>query len=103
MGNRSRFVVLTGVAAGVAGVRAVQRARRHARLRQAVEEIAEELVPPVERVAPPFPMPTADAAHAPGHRHLEATSDVRIPPERRGVQERPFAKRRHGLRHPGKG
>jgi len=104
MGNRSRFIALTSAAAGVAGVRALARTRRRARLRRAAEGIGETVMPSVAAELPSVSLPLAagDEAHAPGHRHLsmEAIDDEPAPPP---VRSRPFAKQRHGLRHPGKG
>jgi hypothetical protein len=49
------------------------------------------------------PTPTADNAHAPGHQHLPWTTAISDQPEPSPVRERPFAKHRRGLRHPGRG
>jgi hypothetical protein len=104
MGNRSRFIALTSAAAGVAGMRSLARKRRRARLRRAAEGIAETVMPSVAAEMPSvaMPRPVGDDAHAPGHRHLstDAFDDEPAPPP---VRSRPFAKQRHGLRHPGKG
>jgi hypothetical protein len=103
MGNRSRYVVVGSAAAGVAGA-ALVRARRRARLRHAAEGIGEAIMPSVGEEAPATtPVAAGDESHAPGHRHLEIGPDVREEPAPPPVQERPFAKQRHGLRHPGKG
>jgi hypothetical protein len=104
MGNRSRYVAVSSAAVGVVGVRAWRRARRRARLGRAAEGIVDAVMPSVEAEAPSTtPVPIADEAHAPGHQHMPMTAGVleeRAPPP---VRERPFAKHRHGLRHPGKG
>ncbi len=104
MGNRSRYVAVSAAAVGVVGIRALRRARRRARLGVAAEGIVDAVMPSVEDEAPSTtPVPVADEAHAPGHQHMRMTADVveeTAPPP---VRERPFAKHRHGLRHPGKG
>lgn len=104
MGNRSRYVVISTAAAGIAGIRALVRARRRARLRRAAEGFVDAIMPSVADKAPSTaPTVIGDEAHAPGHRHLEMTAGVRDEPAPPPVRERPFAKHRHGLRHPGKG
>jgi hypothetical protein len=104
MGNRSRYVAVTSAAVSVVGVRAVLRARRRARLRRAAEGIADAIMPSVADEAPSTtPVPVSDEAHAPGHQHLPMTGSVLEEPAPPPVRERPFAKHRHGLRHPGKG
>lgn len=100
MSNRSRFVAFAGVAAGVGGLRALYRVRRRARLSRVVSGVGNVVTPP-EGSAPAFR--AADVAHAPGHRHLQLTAEVRAQPQPPPVRERPFAKHRHGLRHPGRG
>ena len=103
MGNRSRFTTIAGAAIGVAGIGAVRRARRRARLGQAVEGIADTIMPSAEREVPAASaVPVRDEAHAPGHRHLAFPAEPPEPPAAT-VGERPFAKHRHGLRHPGRG
>jgi len=97
-------VVVGTAAAGVAGIRAFMGARRRARLSQAVEGIGEAIMPSVADEAPSTtPVGIGDEAHAPGHRHLQVTTEVRGEPAPPPVRERPFAKHRRGLRHPGKG
>ena len=104
MGNRSRFAAAAGVAVGAAALRAVARARRRARLRAAAEGIADAIMPTVAAEVPTTePVPVGDEAHAPGHSHLPLTGDLRIEPLPAPVLQRPFAKQRHGLRHPGRG
>jgi hypothetical protein len=104
MQNKTRFAALAGAAVGVAGLRAAQRAHRHARRRQTAGDIADVVTPLVEEETPPTsPLPAADKAHAPGHRHLPLTAEIRNQPAPPPVRERPFAKHRHGLRQPGKG
>lgn len=105
MGNRSKYVVVGSAAAGVAGgVRALVRARRRARLRRAAEGIVDVILPSVAEGAPPTaPGAIGDEAHAPGHHHLRLTPEVREEPAPPPARHRPFAKHRHGLRHPGKG
>jgi hypothetical protein len=103
MGNRSKFIAVTSAAAGVAGMRSLAKRRRRARLRRAAEGIGETLMPSVAEGMPSaLPLPAGDEAHAPGHRHLStaAIDDEPTPPP---VRQRPFAKHRRGLRHPGKG
>lgn len=103
MGNRSRIAAIAGTAVGVAGVRAVRRARRRARLRGAAEGIADALMPSIAEDTPSaVPVPVGDEAHAPGHRHLPSTAGLRDQPAPDTIGSRPFAKHRHGLRHPGK-
>lgn len=99
MGNRSRYVVVGSAAAGMAGLRALLRARRRARLRRAAGGFVDAVVPSVAGEAGPI----GDEAHAPGHRHVPLTAEVREEPAPPTVRSRPFAKHRHGLRHPGKG
>jgi hypothetical protein len=53
-------------------------------------------------VASTAPTWTGDVAHAPGHQHLPLTGDVREERTPPTVRSRPFAKHRHGLRHPGR-
>ena len=48
-------------------------------------------------------VPTPDPAHAPGHRHLRLPERIRRQAPPATVLQRPFAKHRHGLRHPGRG
>jgi hypothetical protein len=104
MGNRSRYVAVSSAAVGVVGVRAWRRARRRARLGRAAEGIADAVMPSVEAETPSTtPVPVADDAHAPGHQHMRMTAGVLEEPAPPPVRERPFAKHRHGLRHPGKG
>lgn len=105
MGNRSKYLVVSSAAAaGVAGIRALARARRRARLRRAAEGIVDAIMPSVADEAPSMtPVAVGDEAHAPGHQHLQMTTEVRDEPAPPPVRERPFAKHRHGLRHPGKG
>lgn len=104
MGNRSRYVVVGSAAAGVAGVRALVRARRRARLRRAAEGIVDAIMPSVHDSPPPTtPIAIGDDAHAPGHQHIQITAEVRDEAPPPLVLERPFAKHRRGLRHPGKG
>ena len=104
MGNRSRYVAVSAAAVGVVGVRALQRARRRARLGRAAEGIVDAIMPSVEAEAPSTtPVPVADEAHAPGHQHVWMTAGILEESAPPPVRERPFAKHRHGLRHPGKG
>jgi hypothetical protein len=104
MGNRSRYVLISSAVAGFAGVRAAVRARRRARLGRAAEGFVDAIMPSVaDKVPTAAPIVIDDEAHAPGHRHLEMTAGVRDEPAPPAVRERPFAKHRHGLRHPGKG
>jgi hypothetical protein len=104
MGNRSRYVAVSSAAVGVVGVRALLRARRRARLRRAAEGIADAIMPSLADEAPSMtPVAAPDEAHAPGHQHMRMTAGVLEEPAPPPVRERPFAKHRHGLRHPGKG
>lgn len=104
MGNRSRYVAVSSAAVGVVGIRALLRAGRRARLRRAAGGIADAIMPSVTDEAPSTtPLPVPDEAHAPGHQHVRMTAGVREEPAPPPVRERPFAKHRHGLRHPGRG
>jgi hypothetical protein len=104
MGNRSRYVVIGSATAGLAGVRALVRARRRARLRHAAVGFVDAVMPSVgDEVPSAAPTAIADEAHAPGHQHLTLTADMREERAPSRVRSRPFAKNRHGLRHPGKG
>jgi hypothetical protein len=104
MGNRSRYLVVSSAAAGVIGFRAMVKARRRARLRRAAEGIVDAIMPSVADETPSTtPVATGDTAHAPGHQHLQMTAEVRAESAPPQVRERPFAKHRHGLRHPGRG
>ena len=104
MGTRSRFAAVAGTAIGIAGLRAVRRARRRARLHGAAGGTVDDIMSTVAEDLPPTPpQPGSDEAHAPGHRHLPMTADVRDEQPPPPVRERPFAKHRHGLRHPGRG
>lgn len=103
MGNRSRFVVVGSAAAGVAGVRALVRAGRRARLRRAAEGFVDVLMPSVGGEAPSTELPaTGDEAHAPGHQHLPLPVEVDAKRTPSSGGSRPFAKHQRGLRHPGK-
>ncbi len=104
MEDRSRVATIVGAALGVAGVSAVRRARRRARLRGAAAEIVERLTRGVTDAPLSTSLtPASDEAHAPGHRHVPLAGDVRHEHAPPPVRERPFAKHRRGLRHPGKG
>ena len=104
MGSRSRYVAVGSAAAGIAGVRTLMRARRRARLRQASEGFVDAVMPSVGNEVPSAaPTAVADEAHAPGHQHLPLTGEVREEPTPSTARSRPFAKHRHGLRHPGSG
>lgn len=98
MENRSRFTALASTAVGVVGISALRRARRRASARAAANDTTASLAG-----APPPSPPVDDEAHAPGHRHLPLTAEVRDERPPKPVQERPFAKHRHGLRQPGRG
>jgi hypothetical protein len=103
MGNRSKVVMGAAAAGGAgAGIRAVRRARRRARLRAAAEGIQGTILP---THTPPGveQEPMADESHAPGHQHTlpPGPSDANATPDR--PTRRPWTKRHHGLRHPGRG
>ncbi len=103
MGNRSRYVVVGSAAAGLAGA-ALVRARRRARFGHAAEGFVDAIMPSVgEEASATTPVFAGDEAHAPGHRHLEIGAEAREEPAPPPVRERPFAKHRRGMRHPGKG
>ncbi len=103
MGNRSRFV--TVAAGSAAAVAALTRARRRARLASATEGFVDDIMPSVLQETPSsgLPVPSADEAHAPGHRHLHWSGTETDEPAPRPVRVRPLAKHRRGLRHPGRG
>lgn len=103
MSRRRRAMLVAGATAGVVGYRAVRRARRRERLRQAGEGIEDVLGPPPLGDSWMPPTSVADEAHAPGHQHLQVPQEVREQRPPAAVHERPFAKHRHGLRHPGRG
>lgn len=103
MGKQSRLAAVLGATAGVVGVRAMRRSRRRARLRDAASEAVDRLTQGITDASLSTSLtPPSDEAHAPGHRHLLLTSDVREEHAPPPVRERPFAKHHHGLRHPGK-
>ncbi len=101
MGNRSRFVTATAGSAAIA-VGAMVRARRRSRVAQATEGFAESIMPtPTPRASSSGPV--ADEAHAPGHQHLHLGERELNEPRPKSTRVRPFAKHRHGMRHPGRG
>lgn len=104
MAERRRYLAAGSVAAGVLGARALVRAGRRGGLRQALTGAVDAVMPSARRS---WPVPATrphdeDEAHAPGHAHLQPPARAALfdgPPAR----ARPFAKHRHGLRHPGRG
>lgn len=101
--NRNQLAV-AAAAIGVAGIGAVRRARHRARTHGDAHGDADVTLATVAGDRPPAASQGGgDRAHAPGHRHLAMTAHLRggRPPRRVGA--RPFAKHRHGLRHPGRG
>ena len=98
MGTRRKLAAAAAGSALAAG--ALARFRRRARA--AGKGFVEDVMPSVLEQLPEPTMPGFDEAHAPGHRHvpLIGRSDGATP---RRVNSRPFAKHRHGLRHPGRG
>ena len=102
--NRNQLAAVAGAAIGVAGIGAVRRARHRARGHGAAQGNADVTPPTVAGDRPPTAAPDGgDQAHAPGHRHLPMTAHLRGGRPPRGGGARPFAKHRHGLRHPGRG
>ena len=100
MGNRSRYIAAAGIAVGAVGARRIVRRRR---LGQAATDFVDMLMPSVAENAPASTMPVqADEAHAPGHQHLLIDERTAVEAEPSGAQSRPFTKRFHGLRHPGR-
>lgn len=99
MANRRK---LAAAAAGsVLAAGAFARARRRARA--AGRGFVEDIMPSVLEEPPTPKMAGFDDAHAPGHRHLPLEGWVSDAAEPAQVRSRPFAKHRHGLRHPGRG
>ena len=103
MGNRSRYAAFGWAALGLAGGRALVRARRRARLGRAAQGFVDSVMPSVGAVRSPAPATAGDEAHAPGHQHLAPTAEEIEEAAPAVVRFRPFAKHRHGLRHPGRG
>lgn len=106
MGNRSKLAVAAAGSAFALGM--ARRKRRRARAMAAGRGFVEDVMPSVLDTGPAAGPAAAgevapDEAHAPGHRHLTLGGRIahEAPPPR--VRERPFAKHRHGLRHPGRG
>lgn len=90
-------LTIVGAGIGVTAVAAAQRARRAARLRSAVEGVADAIEPTRDVVGPAEPPSSSDEAHAPAHRHLAAPAP---PPKDHGppvVVPSPV-KHRHGPR-----
>jgi len=79
------------------------RSRRRSRLARAAQDFAASVMsPPAPEVSTAAQPPAVDEAHAPGHRHRRWARWAPAPaPPASGT--RPFAKHRHGLRHPGRG
>ena len=104
MTKRSPFVAAAAGSALVA-LGTVVRARRRGRVDDATRGIGAAIMPTTlhgaESVAPQSPI--ADESHAPGHQHLHWSEETTDEARPRPVRERPFAKHRHGLRHPGRG
>lgn len=103
MVTRTRLAALAGsAAAGSAiAVGTVARLRRRARLRAAGRGFVEDVMPSI--LEPTRSADGLDEAHAPGHRHLVRRRAVNDGAGTLPVGTRPFAKHRHGLRHPGRG
>lgn len=91
---------LAAVAGSVLAAGALARVRRRARA--GGRGFVEDVMPSVLEAPPEPAMAGFDEAHAPAHRHvpLARRLDGNAP---RRVASRPFAKHRHGLRHPGRG
>lgn len=102
--NRNQLAAVAGAAIGVAGIGALRRARCRARAHRAAQGTADVTLSTVAEDRPPTsPLGGGDRAHAPGHRHLAMTAHLRGGRPPRPVGARPFAKHRHGMRHPGRG
>lgn len=98
MAHRTRLAVVAG---SVVAVGTLARLRWSARARAAGKGFVEDVMPSVlER---PRAADGLDEAHAPGHRHVPLARTAADGPEPHAVAARPFAKHRHGLRHPGRG
>lgn len=91
MGNRSKYVAATAVAAGILG------ARRRARLRAAAEGIRTTILPTHGHDWPSDSEPVGEG-HAPGHAHLEQPATEDVPRAWRRL--RPWARRGLGKNLP---
>jgi hypothetical protein len=102
MGTRRKIATAAASIAGTTlAAGALVRARQRAL--NAGKGALEDLMPSVLEHAPEPEMAGFDAAHAPGHRHLPLARWARRRQTPQVGAPRPFAKHRHGLRHPGRG
>lgn len=91
MGNRSKYVAVTTVAAAAAVA-----GRRRARLRGAAAGIRESIMPTYPTEMTTTPVPGSDDAHAPGHQHLPPAPDDAAPVR---LRSRPWTKHAHRIGH----
>ena len=101
MGDRNRFVGRRRGAAAIARA-AATRARRLARTSGTTTQTSQAGTAPADEEPSTAARLIPDEAHAVGHSHVHPAETTLHEPEPTPVFERPFSKRAHGLRYPGR-